>query len=152
MKLIDVQKFGVNKLQAVLAYNISTIMPDPLDTSFFTVSGAEAVEAGIKLITRVQPKNKTKFITFHEDYHGKTHGALSFTRSENFASGFHVGIPEKNIITINPGKISELKEAIKTNKNSIAAMIIEPIQGQVLESIPRATLKKLLTYVKQMVF
>ena len=148
LKLIDVQKFGVNKLQAVLAYNISTIMPDPLDTSFFTVSGAEAVEAGIKLITRVQPKNKTKFITFHEDYHGKTHGALSFTRSENFASGFHVGIPEKNVITIKPGKISELKEAIKTNKNSIAAMIIEPIQGQVLGIHPKGYLEEAINLCK----
>ena len=58
LELIDVQKFGINRLQSVLAFNISTMMPDPLDTSFFTVSGAEAVEAGIKLITRIQPKFK----------------------------------------------------------------------------------------------
>ena len=148
LKLIDVQKFGINKLQAVLAYNISTIMPDPLDTSFFTVSGAEAIEAGIKLITRVQPSNKTKFITFHEDYHGKTHGALSFTRSESFASGFHVGIPEENVITIKPGNISELKEAIRMNNNSIAAMIIEPIQGQVLGIPPKGYLEEAINLCK----
>ena len=45
--IIDVQKFGVNRLQAILAYNISQVMPEPLDTSFFSVSGAEAIEAGI---------------------------------------------------------------------------------------------------------
>ena len=34
-----------------------------------------------------KPNFKEYFITFNEDYHGKTHGALSFTNSENFASG-----------------------------------------------------------------
>ncbi len=141
LKLIDVQKFGINRLQSVLAHNISTIMPEPLDTSFFTVSGAEAVEAGIKLITRAQPKYKTNFITFQDDYHGKTHGALSFTKSENFASGFHTGIPKKNIITIKPGSLNELEKIIKVNTNTIAAMIIEPIQGQVLGIHPKGYLK-----------
>ena len=75
LSLIDVQKFGINRLQSVLAYNISQLLPDPLDSCFFTVSGAEAIEAGIKLITRVQPAYKSFFITFQDDYHGKTHGA-----------------------------------------------------------------------------
>ncbi len=146
--LIDVQKFGINRLQSVLAYNISTVMPDPLDTSFFTVSGSEAIEAGIKLITRVQPKNKTKFITFHEDYHGKTHGALSFTNSENFSNGFHIGIPKDNIIVITPGDIRELKQIINEN-NNIAAMIIEPIQGQVLGIHPKGYLKEAIELCKK---
>ena len=128
------------------------MMPDPLDTSFFTVSGAEAVEAGIKLITRIQPKFKRKFITFHEDYHGKTHGALSFTNSEKFAEGFHIGIPQENIIKINPGDIRQLKQTIIDNRikndNSIAAMVIEPIQGQVLGIHPKGYLKEAIELCK----
>jgi len=151
---IDVQKFGINRLQSVLAYNISQVLPQPLDTSFFTVSGAEAVEAGIKLITRAQPDYKEYFITFNEDYHGKTHGALSFTDSENFASGFHTGIPRENIIVVEPGNIEALKNAIQsktfeTNKNSIAAVIMEPIQGQTLNIHPKGYLEEAASLCKE---
>ena len=135
--LIDIQKFGINKFQAALAYNLSLLLPDPLNTSFFTVSGAEAIEAGIKLITRVQPNFKNKFITFYGDYHGKTHGSLSVTDSENFKQGFHMSIPDSQILKIPHGDIKAFKKAIFDNslpggKNSIAAVIIEPIQGQTL--------------------
>ncbi|SVE41743.1 uncharacterized protein METZ01_LOCUS494597, partial [marine metagenome] len=147
LNTIDVQKFGINRLQSVLAYNISQVLPEPLDTSFFTVSGAEAIEAGIKLITRAQPDFKEFFITFKEDYHGKTHGALSFTDSENFASGFHTGIPRKNVIIVEPGNIEALEQAIQMktfekNKNSVAGVIMEPIQGQTLEIHPKGYLQE----------
>ena len=149
LNLIDIQKFGINRMQAGLAYNLAKILPNPLDTSFFTVSGSEAVEAGIKLITRVQPSSKNKFITFKDDYHGKTHGALSFTDSENFASGFHIGINRENIIMINPGDINVLKDTIKNNINKIAGLVIEPIQGQSLGIHPKGYLKKVLNLCKK---
>ena len=154
LNAIDVQKFGINRLQSVLAYNISQVLPLPLDTSFFTVSGAEAVEAGIKLITRVQPDFKEYFVTFREDYHGKTHGALSFTDSENFASGFHTGIPRKNIVIVEPGNIEALKNAIHDkkidkNKNSIAGIVIEPIQGQTLGVHPTGYLRDVASLCKK---
>ncbi len=154
LKTIDVQKFGINRLQSVLAYNISQVLPEPLDTSFFTVSGAEAIEAGIKLITRIQPKFKEYFITFSEDYHGKTHGALSFSDSENFASGFHTGIPKKNVIIVEPGNLEALKNAIQAktfdkNKNAIAGVIMEPIQGQTLEIHPKGYLKEVRNLCKE---
>ena len=154
LNVIDVQKFGINRLQSALAYNISQVLPPPLDTSFFTVSGAEAVEAGIKLMTRVQPDFKEHFVTFKEDYHGKTHGALSFTDSENFASGFHTGIPRKNIIIVEPGNIEALKNAIHDkkidkNKNSIAGIVIEPIQGQTLGIHPVGYLRDVASLCKE---
>lgn len=48
-KFIDCQKFGVNKLQSVLANNISKILNNNLTMSFFGTSGSEANEAGLKL-------------------------------------------------------------------------------------------------------
>ena len=152
--IIDVQKFGVNRLQAILAYNISQVMPEPLDTSFFSVSGAEAIEAGIKLITRIQPSYKEYFISFREDYHGKTHGALSFSNTENFSTGFHTSIPKKNVILVEHGNISNLEKTILNHKltegrNSIAALIIEPIQGQTLEVPPRGYLNDVLELCKK---
>ena len=154
LSLIDVQKFGINRLQSVLAYNISQLLPDPLDSCFFTVSGAEAIEAGIKLITRVQPAYKSFFITFQDDYHGKTHGALSFTATENFASGFHVGIPKENVIIVEPGNINALKNIIKaksldSNNNSIAAVIMEPMQGQTVGVHPKGYLNEAINLCKE---
>lgn len=154
LSLIDVQKFGINRLQSVLAYNISQLLPDPLDSCFFTVSGAEAIEAGIKLITRVQPAYKSFFITFQDDYHGKTHGALSFTATENFASGFHVGIPKENVIIVEPGDINALKNIIKaksldSNNNSIAAVIMEPMQGQTVGVHPKGYLNEAINLCKE---
>jgi acetylornithine/succinyldiaminopimelate/putrescine aminotransferase len=149
LNLIDVQKFGINRMQSGLAYNLACLLPDPLDTSFFTISGSEAIEAGIKLITRVQPVHKKYFITFKEDYHGKTHGALSFTNSENFASGFHTGINRDNIIVIAPGDINAIENTISDNINKIAGLVIEPIQGQVLGIHPREYLKKVLDICKK---
>lgn len=151
---IDVQKFGINRLQSVLANNISAVLPEPLDTSFFTVSGAEAIEAGIKLITRVQPVYKEYFITFRDDYHGKTHGALSFTDSENFASGFHTSIPKDNVIIVEAFNFEALNETIKKydigkGKNSISAIIMEPIQGQTLEIPPSGYLKNVSELCKK---
>ena len=81
--VVDMQKLGPNRIQAVLAHNLSCLMPGDLNMVTFSVSGAEANEAAIKLATKVQnKKNKKFFIRFEGAYHGKTHGALSLTDSE----------------------------------------------------------------------
>ena len=49
LNIVDTQKFGPNKLQAALAYNLAQILPEDLEVTFFAVSGAESVEAAIKL-------------------------------------------------------------------------------------------------------
>ena len=92
----DSVKFGPNKLQAALAYNLSKLLPGDLSVTFFSVSGAEANESAIKLATMAQPIEKKYFISVKDSYHGKTHGTLSFTNSENFSEGFHIGINKKN--------------------------------------------------------
>ena len=56
LNIIDTQKFGPNKLQAALAYNLSQLLPEDLEVSFFAVSGAESVEAAIKLSTMAKDK------------------------------------------------------------------------------------------------
>ena len=38
LNLIDSQKFGANKLQSALAYNLSLLLPEDLEVSFFAVS------------------------------------------------------------------------------------------------------------------
>jgi len=137
--IIDMQKLGPNRLQSVLAHNLSQLLPGELDITTLSVSGAEANEAAIKLVTRAQQDERKKFIVIMEGaYHGKTHGALSLTDSEGFGDGFLVGIPKENIIVIPHGDLKTYKKTIATHtfsngKNDIIAIFIEPMGGQDLQ-------------------
>ena len=88
LNIVDTQKFGPNKLQAALAYNLAQILPEDLEVTFFAVSGAESVEAAIKLSTMAKGNDGKYFVSANEGYHGKTLGALSITDTENFSEDF----------------------------------------------------------------
>lgn len=140
---IDALKFGVNKLQAILAHNISTVLPEELDTTFFSTSGAEANEAAIKLVTKAQGSKRKYIIRTKGSFHGKTHGALAFTESENFSEGFHLGFPRENILTIPFNNLTALTEIIEKYPHEIAGIILEPIQGQDIVVPDQGYLKEL---------
>ncbi|KKP80530.1 MAG: FAD dependent oxidoreductase, partial [Parcubacteria group bacterium GW2011_GWB1_35_5] len=135
-KILNAIKLGPSKLQSALAHNLSMLLPDPLSVSFFTVSGAEAVEAAMKLCEKAQGTVRNKFITTKNAYHGKTHTTLSVSRSGNFRDGFIHSIPDENMIEIPYNNIDALKKVLKENGDKIVAIIIEPIQGQGIE-IPK---------------
>ena len=150
LNVIDTQKFGPNKLQAALAYNLSQLLPGDLEISFFAVSGAEAVESAIKLSTMAKGKEAKYFISAQEGYHGKTLGALSLTDTENFSEGFHLGLREENTIKIEYNNIEAYKNIInKLSKEKICAIIIEPIQGQIVEVAKKEYLKEICDISKQ---
>jgi len=135
LKIVDSIKVAPHKLQGALAYNISQFLPDPLNVAFFSVSGAEAVEAALKICERVQtPKQKTKFICMQGAFHGKTHGSLSVTTAAQFQNGFMMGIPKENVISVPYGDINAIEAAIKAasngSDNRIIAVIVEPIRGE----------------------
>ena len=150
LNIIDSQKFGPNKLQSALAYNLSQLLPEDLEVSFFAVSGAEANEAAIKLATMVRGRKAKYFISTRESYHGKTLGALSLTDAENFSQGFHLGLPEDNLIKINFNNIDEYKEVInKIGNENIAAIIVEPMQGQNVEVAKEKYLSQICSISKR---
>ena len=134
LNIVDTQKFGPNKLQAALAYNLAQILPEDLEVTFFAVSGAESVEAAIKLSTMAKGNDGKYFVSANEGYHGKTLGALSITDTENFSEGFLVGLPKENTIKIPYNDIDSYKKIInKLSKEKIIALIVEPLQGQIAE-------------------
>jgi acetylornithine/succinyldiaminopimelate/putrescine aminotransferase len=141
-QVLDCSKLSPSKLQAALAYNLAQILPDPLDTSFFTTSGAEANEAAMKLAERIQtPKGKTKFLCMRGAFHGKTHGALALTTATDVHQGFLLGIPKENVVYVPYGDIDALRGAIAAEgreggRNNIIAAIIEPIRGTACEVPP----------------
>ncbi|MBI1802461.1 MAG: aminotransferase class III-fold pyridoxal phosphate-dependent enzyme [Chloroflexi bacterium] len=63
-----------------LAEELLTIMPAPLDTFFFSNSGAEAIEASVKLAR--QTSRRPNIIAFQGAFHGRTNAAMALTSSK----------------------------------------------------------------------
>ncbi len=134
--------------QIKLAEKLASIAPGNLKKSvFFCNSGAEAVEAAIKLSSYYSKKRR--FIAFLGAFHGRTTGALSLSASKvvqkkNFSPivpGVH-HIPYaycyRCVYGMNPEKcdyecLKFLEEELfkKTvDPKDVAAVFVEPIQGE----------------------
>jgi 4-aminobutyrate aminotransferase len=86
---------GVAKYESsvALAEMLATVTPPGLDTAFFGNSGAEAVEAAIKLSR--QTTNREAIITFRGGFHGRTIGAATLTTSKaQYRRGYGALLPE----------------------------------------------------------
>jgi predicted acetylornithine/succinylornithine family transaminase len=96
---------------------------------FFANSGAEAVEAALKLARRWAYENfgkeKNQFIALENSFHGRTFGALSVTGQPKYWEGFEPLLPGVNFIP--PNDKDALKSAFNEN---VCAIILEPIQGE----------------------
>ena len=55
-RVVDAIKMGPHKLQAALAYNLAQLLPGNLNVSFLATSGAEAVEAALKICPEIDTK------------------------------------------------------------------------------------------------
>jgi acetylornithine aminotransferase len=96
-------------------------LPSPLQTTYLTNSGTEAIEGALKLARRYT--GRTEIIAAKKAYHGNTMGSLSVMGYEERKQPFRPLIPDVRFIEFN--KINDLKKI--TNKT--AAVILETIQG-----------------------
>ncbi len=96
-------------------------------------SGAEAVETAIKLARRFGysnkniPENKTKIITFNNNFHGRTIGVLSGSTNNSYRQGF--GPYSDGFINCQFNNL-DMVRSIAYNNPDICAILIEPIQGE----------------------
>jgi predicted acetylornithine/succinylornithine family transaminase len=101
-----------------------------LDSVFFTNSGAEAVEAALKIARKAQRSRgetkRTGFVALEGSFHGRTMGALSVTHTEKYRAPFEPLVP--GVTFVAPGDGERLTEVLRTRAN--AALIVEPIQGE----------------------
>jgi acetylornithine/N-succinyldiaminopimelate aminotransferase len=91
-------------------------------TVFFTNSGAEAVEAALKLARKA--RNGGEIVVLHRGFHGRTYGALSATPQESKQAPFAPLVP--GFVAIDP--TAEAVAAAVTERT--AAVLLEPVQGE----------------------
>lgn len=112
-----------NEPQAELAAALAEITPAGLEFAFFGNSGAEAVEAAIKLAKGAT--GRMGIVSTQGGYHGKTIGALSVTGRKKYADPFSPLMPGVSFVEF--GDAAALETAVGPET---AAVIIEPIQGE----------------------
>jgi predicted acetylornithine/succinylornithine family transaminase len=89
---------------------------------FLTNSGAEAIEAAIKLARRARPQGK--IVVLEDAFHGRTYGALSATPQEAKQAPFAPLVPGFVVVPKDPQALSTAVDA------ETAAVLLEPIQGE----------------------
>lgn len=100
---------------------LARVTPEGLDRVHFVNSGAEAVEAAIKL-ARVH--GKQRLVSAEGGFHGKSMGALSLTANELFQAPFRPLLPD--VMHVPYGDVSALADVIGAE----TCLVLEPVQGE----------------------
>jgi acetylornithine/N-succinyldiaminopimelate aminotransferase len=99
------------------------------DTVFFQNSGAEALEASIKMARKYQAVSgrpeRFRIITFEGAFHGRTLATIAATGNKKYLEGF--GPPVEGFDQVPFNDLDAVKKAIGP---ATAAILIEPVQGE----------------------
>ncbi|GMQ98751.1 MAG: aspartate aminotransferase family protein [Acidimicrobiia bacterium] len=126
------------------AENIVSVAPDGIEKVLFMNSGAEAVEASVKLARKVSGRQGV--MTFRGGFHGRTMGSVTFTTSKaKYREGYHPLMPS-TFVTPYPHPFGwgmsqeeanayalrelEFKFRHEVTPGEIAAFLVEPMQGE----------------------
>jgi predicted acetylornithine/succinylornithine family transaminase len=102
--------------------------------AFFCNSGAEANEAAIKLArAHGHAAGRTKIITMHHGFHGRTYAALTATAQPKYHNGFEPMVPGFEYVPFD-----DLAAAADAIDSHTAAVMVEPIQGEGGVNVPSA--------------
>ena len=126
--LIHTSNAFIIKQQEILGERLCKLTG--LDNAFFCNSGAEAVEAAIKIARKYgndQHIETPKIIVMENSFHGRTLAALSATGGEKAHKGFYPLID--GLLRVPYNNIQEIEKLAKQN-NDIVAILLEPIQGE----------------------
>ncbi|SCV04852.1 LANO_0G12970g1_1 [Lachancea nothofagi CBS 11611] len=115
-------------------------------------TGAEAVETALKLARRWGytkkniPDNQAIILGAHSNFHGRTFGAISLSTDDDSRTNFGpflenttAKIPGGNGEYIRYGVVEDVERAFKNAGDRIAALILEPIQGEAGIVVPAPT-------------
>ena len=116
--------------QVRLAERLGAAAPGPgAKRVFFCNSGAEAIEAALKLARR--HTGRKRVIAFFNAFHGRTYGAMSLSASKPIQRrGFSPLVPEVHHAVY--GDLESVRTLFRTicPADEVAAIFVEPIQGE----------------------
>ncbi len=134
----------IHKPLLELIEELKPIVHPSIDTFFFTNSGAEAIEGGVKLARAAT--GKPNVIVFQGSFHGRTMGTMSLTTSKTvYRAGYQPLMPGVFVAPFpyahrygwddektSQWCLEELEYLLTTQTapSETAAMLIEPVQGE----------------------
>lgn len=120
-----------------LADAIGDVMPSPIDTFFFTNSGAEATEAAVKLAKAAT--KRPNIVVFDGSFHGRTHMAMAMTSSKSLYRAGFAPLPSGVFVAPFAVHDRDVKDALaafdrvlstQSSPLETAAIVIELVQGE----------------------
>ena len=122
--------------QVEAAHKLTALLPSSLDCCYFVNSGAEAIEAAMKLVKRVTGRHQ--IISMEGAYHGNTQGAMSISFNEKKKAPFRPLLPEIYFIRLNNW------DDLEKITSQTAGVFLETIQGDAGIRIPNPLYMKAL--------
>lgn len=122
-KYLHVMVYGeyIQKPAVELTKLLAKNLPQPLEKTYLTNSGTEAIEGALKLARRAT--GRSEIISANKAYHGNTMGSLSIMGFEKRKQAFRPLVPDVKFIEFNDTNDID-KITTKT-----ACVILETIQG-----------------------
>ena len=128
---------------------IEMLKPEGMKKVFFSSGGSDAVETALKLARQywkvVGQRDRYKFISLRQGYHGTHFGGMSINGAPNFRRPYEPTLPGciqidtpwlyRNPFTQNEEELGDLcaqlleREIVAQGPDTVAAFIAEPIQG-----------------------
>lgn len=115
--------------QLDLAEKLAALTPPALTRSFFVSSGAEAMDGALKLAHRAT--GRTRFVSTHDSFHGRTLGALGVNGQEKHRAPYEALLPATTRVPF--GDPGAARDAVD---GRTAAFVVEPIQGEGGVNVP----------------
>lgn len=124
-----VSNFFASPTQVALAERLLAIAGAPTGSRvFFTNSGTEANEAAVKLTRRHSAGARPRLLALEGAFHGRSMGALALTHKAAYREPFEPLPPGVEFLPF--GDTDALEAAFATDGAKVAALFLEPVQGE----------------------
>lgn len=115
--------------QVTLATRLAELLPPSLGTTYFTNSGAEAIEGALKLVRKAT--GRSRVLAFAGAFHGDTTGALALGGNPFYREPFRPLVPDVEHVAWDDDASLARIDA------SVAAVFAEPVQAEAGVRVPR---------------
>lgn len=123
-RYLHVMVYGefVQAPQVRLAARLAALLPPSLSVTYFTSSGAEAIDGALK--TARKHTGRRRFVAFHGGFHGDTWGALSVGGNPVYRTPFEPLVPDVTFLPFDD------VGALRRIRDDVAAVVVEPVQAE----------------------